>query len=308
MEIVAKRRVSAPLDRHVESVWMLRPGVLSGGAVTVLPVGRASIAIALGHVEFHVLSSDGSVERSVASPMLCHAMAAPVSIGLPLAHAAAVVGINFRAGGLRAFTFEGLADLDLGVVALEQLWGERVRDWGQLIERAASVGEEAALALVEFLLVSQLREQVHAMPPMQDAVIALADIHDGSSVMQLAERNKLTPKAFRRAFRDTTGLNPKSFARVARFRGVLARLQRKDESTLTQIAAEHEYSDQAHFVHDFKALAGMTPSAYQARGEGQHACLFTRLKGVWDRLTGVRTAATSTSPDTRSDPRALLGP
>jgi AraC-like DNA-binding protein len=219
-----------------------------------------------------------------------------------------VVGINVRAGGLRAFTFEGLADLDLGVVALEQLWGERVRDWGQLIERAASVGEEAALALVEFLLVSQLREQVHAMPPMQDAVIALADIHDGSSVMQLAERNKLTPKAFRRAFRDTTGLNPKSFARVARFRGVLARLQRKDESTLTQIAAEHEYSDQAHFVHDFKALAGMTPSAYQARGEGQHACLFTRLKGVWDRLTGVRTAATSTSPDTRSDPRALLGP
>lgn len=234
MEIASKREPASPLDQYIESVWMLRAGVLAGGAVTLLPVGRASIAIALGRTDFHVFSSDGAVARTVASPLLCQPATGPVSIGLPLAFTGAVVGVNFRVGGLRAFTTHGLADLDLGVVELQQLWGEHVCHWGAQLERAATAGEDAALTLLENLVASQLRLASAAAPTFEDALSALADAHDGESVTQVAMQRGVTPKAFRQTFRDATGLNPKSFARLSRFRAVLARLRRNDASTLTE--------------------------------------------------------------------------
>ncbi len=31
------------------------------------------------------------------------------------------------------------------------------------------------------------------------------------------------------------------------------------------VAAEHGYTDQAHLIHDFRALTGITPTAYRPR-------------------------------------------
>jgi AraC-like DNA-binding protein len=35
-------------------------------------------------------------------------------------------------------------------------------------------------------------------------------------------------------------------------------------------AAEHGYTDQAHLIHDFRELTGITPAAYRPRSPGEH--------------------------------------
>ena len=62
-------------------------------------------------------------------------------------------------------------------------------------------------------------------------------------------------------FRREVGLTPKRFARVARFRSAFDRL---GTAPLATVAAECGYADQSHLSHEFREMAGDTPSAYQA--------------------------------------------
>lgn len=62
-------------------------------------------------------------------------------------------------------------------------------------------------------------------------------------------------------FKHYTGLSPKQLARMIRFQSCLKGLQ--SSLPLSQIAVESGYYDQAHLHHDFKDLAGVTPTAWQ---------------------------------------------
>ncbi len=63
-------------------------------------------------------------------------------------------------------------------------------------------------------------------------------------------------------FKEHVGVTPKQVHRVARFQKVLGVLMDTDKPDWARLALEHGYADQAHFIRDFRALAGMTPSAY----------------------------------------------
>jgi AraC-like DNA-binding protein len=63
-------------------------------------------------------------------------------------------------------------------------------------------------------------------------------------------------------FRREVGLSPKRFARVARFRSAFDRLA--TATSLATVAAECGYADQSHLTHEFREMAGETPSSYQA--------------------------------------------
>ena len=63
-------------------------------------------------------------------------------------------------------------------------------------------------------------------------------------------------------FRREVGLSPKRFARVARFRSAYDRLA--TATSLATVAAECGYADQSHLTHEFREMAGETPSSYQA--------------------------------------------
>ena len=63
-------------------------------------------------------------------------------------------------------------------------------------------------------------------------------------------------------FRREVGLTPKRFARVVRFRSAVDRLA--TAGSLATVAAECGYADQSHLTHEFREMAGATPSSYQA--------------------------------------------
>lgn len=58
------------------------------------------------------------------------------------------------------------------------------------------------------------------------------------------------------------GYGPKRLARVLRLRGALAAAHAGTE--LGRVAADAGYADQAHFTHDCRALAGVSPSTVLA--------------------------------------------
>jgi AraC-like DNA-binding protein len=75
-------------------------------------------------------------------------------------------------------------------------------------------------------------------------------------------------KHFIERFWRDVGLTPKRFCRVRRFQMVLEALAQKRLVDWGDLACACGYFDQAHFIHDFKAFSGLTPTAYlDRRGE-----------------------------------------
>src|SRR6185295_11969728 len=82
------------------------------------------------------------------------------------------------------------------------------------------------------------------------------------SVTALRTDLSLSERQLERTFRQQTGLTPRQFARLTRFRQVV-QLLHQPALTLTDVAYQAGYYDQAHFIHDFKAFAGLTPRDYR---------------------------------------------
>ncbi len=80
------------------------------------------------------------------------------------------------------------------------------------------------------------------------------------SIEYLADAACLSPKQYQRIFREFVGMNPKEYARIAKFQKSLWMMQ-SGERNFAAISAESGYSDQSHFIREFKAMSGHTPKA-----------------------------------------------
>lgn len=80
----------------------------------------------------------------------------------------------------------------------------------------------------------------------------------------LAEETGYSARHLSRLFRERCGLSPKGLQRVQRVNAAARLMQRPGSLSLTGLAQELGYFDQAHFIHDFQAVCGVTPGAYRA--------------------------------------------
>jgi AraC-type DNA-binding domain-containing proteins len=81
-------------------------------------------------------------------------------------------------------------------------------------------------------------------------------------VSELAEYCNLSARQLQRQFQDVVGVSPKTLARTIRFEEIRSRLMFSPETNLTELAYEFGYTDQAHFIRDFKEFTGKTPGEF----------------------------------------------
>lgn len=78
------------------------------------------------------------------------------------------------------------------------------------------------------------------------------------TISSLAEIACLGKRQYERVFRHTVGMNPKEYARIARFQKALWHIQQGEED-YAGIAAESGYSDQSHLIREFRTFSRHTP-------------------------------------------------
>lgn len=85
-------------------------------------------------------------------------------------------------------------------------------------------------------------------------------------VEQIAALAATSSRTLERRFRRCVGKSPK-WVMIRRYRLIDAaeRLRSEENLSVIDLAQELGYFDQAHFVRDFKALVGDTPSSYRRR-------------------------------------------
>ncbi|MCE9578450.1 MAG: helix-turn-helix domain-containing protein [Deltaproteobacteria bacterium] len=151
---------------------------------------------------------------------------------------------------------EALADRH---VALEALWGADADRARTQILSARS--PEARLIALEQILRARL-PMVRGVHPAIAA--GLGQLRAGAAVAEAALASGYSHRRFIALFREAIGLTPKTYARVQRFGRVLGRLAADPRTPWLDLALDAGYSDQPHFVHEFRAFTGVTPNAYRA--------------------------------------------
>jgi AraC-like DNA-binding protein len=83
------------------------------------------------------------------------------------------------------------------------------------------------------------------------------------SLREASERLGLSNKHLIELFRRHVGLTPKVLMRVRRLHGALGPLSQGAAGA--DLAAGLGYADQAHFIHEFRQFAGVTPGEFARR-------------------------------------------
>lgn len=122
-------------------------------------------------------------------------------------------------------------------------------------------GNGERIRLIEEFLLRRLAITEKPEPPVFKAIAGIIQSHGQHSIAELAATHYLSERQFQRQFRHYTGFTPKLFSRIARFHGAMKRYGDKNIS-LTQLALECGYYDQAHFIHDFSRFSGQHPRIY----------------------------------------------
>jgi AraC-like DNA-binding protein len=172
-----------------------------------------------------------------------------------------LLGVHFRSGGAFPFLNFPSGELHNRWITIADLWGEgRARRLLELLHDAPTIDDKFDV-LERWLLCA-------ATSPLQHhAAIAFAlDTFEKAfgvkSSAAVAERVHLSRKRFIDLFRNEVGMTPKLFCRVQRFRDLVVKIQHEKAVDWVDLALSFGYTDQSHFIHEFREFSGLRPSDY----------------------------------------------
>ncbi|MBC3301944.1 AraC family transcriptional regulator [Pseudomonas sp. SWRI18] len=97
-------------------------------------------------------------------------------------------------------------------------------------------------------------------------VIQQALTHRGDlRIQQLEDLSGYTSRTIHRQFSQDTGVSPKTFCRIIRCQAALESLNTRHDVSFSELALDLGFSDQSHFLRDFKKLVSTTPCDYQRK-------------------------------------------
>lgn len=185
-----------------------------------------------------------------------------------------IIGIRFQPWGLRR----------VGTVDPNELFGQTV--CGDALAPSLPTSVATALGEIENLdercaflsriLAAGLLPDLRETPPAALVALALGKLR---SVSKAAREAGISPRHLERLSDQWIGLPPYELIRLARFQRALHRLRHRTRHSLSQIALESGFSDQAHFTRDFGRFAGVTPAAFRASISNFTATFITNPEG-----------------------------
>lgn len=174
-----------------------------------------------------------------------------------------VFAVKFRPASFHSFYGNDLSTLTNRTFYPSKLFGPEFHALEEQVLSAVST--EQRLALTEdFLRRRQPRESEPARL-LNDLAARVAQDPSITRVEQLPSLCGASVRRLQRLFRRYIGVSPKWVIARYRIHEALERIHADKRENWATLAVDLGYSDQAHFIRDFKALVGLTPLAYQSR-------------------------------------------
>jgi len=247
----------AILKNDVECVRIAK---YSGGeavAIKVVPTGLPGIVFhqSRGQAALEQIVTD-SGRTSCPPPLFVYGPVIEPSVMTYTSEAFTTIQVIFKPHALKTLFGINASRLAPGWVDLHEFWHEDLTS--QLME--ARNGQEQMTLLSDFLVAKFKQE--YPRDPLVEESLRLIHTHSGTlHVRDLLDALAISERQFERRFTQAVGLPPQVYLRVKRFNESIRLIKTKRFARLTDVAAALNFTDQSHFIRDFKAFSGMTPTS-----------------------------------------------
>ncbi|MFD2918226.1 DUF6597 domain-containing transcriptional factor [Terrimonas rubra] len=125
-----------------------------------------------------------------------------------------------------------------------------------------ATGNEERIKILEAFFLDRFRHKPTIDSIVTNTIDALLAAKGSTSINTLLENNLAKRRQLERKFYKQVGLSPKQLGKIIRLQAALKLLLSRQNESLTHVAYESEYFDQAHFIKDFKAFTGINPKDF----------------------------------------------
>jgi AraC-like DNA-binding protein len=247
-----------------------RPHSILQGTVKCLWVHEGTYAAE----NVQAITPDGCVELifNFGSPYLLltttppRALPTAVIVGFQRKTLPVSVNGTVKVVAARLFAWGALALLEDEISKLTGAAKAPAREWDALALRLKhqviqGQYDKAAKTLQDFLIQKALT-RAYDLQLVQTAAKLLDHSKGQCRIEELADYCQASVRQLERQFQRAVGVSPKFFARTLRFEQAQRRIMFDPQTDLTRLTYQCGFFDQAHFIKEFRAFTGQTPSEY----------------------------------------------
>ncbi|WP_309235723.1 helix-turn-helix domain-containing protein [Amycolatopsis sp. SID8362] len=170
------------------------------------------------------------------------------------------LGVRFRPGCFHAFLGGPVSDIADRSVPLTDVFGPAAI---RAAESVRTAGDDAQMVrAVDNLLIANPVRLSPAARQAAEAVESIARDPGITRVAQLCADTGLTTRSVQRLFAEHVGCPPKWAIRIYRLNDAAQRLVTEGQPDYAGLAVRLGYSDQSHFIRDFRTVTGQSPAEY----------------------------------------------
>ncbi|RQO40640.1 AraC family transcriptional regulator [Chryseobacterium sp. KBW03] len=170
-----------------------------------------------------------------------------------------IFSVRFHHDGFIPFATIPIKEMDDQAIPLKKLFGIQGVELEENVLKASTVQEK--ISIVETFLLERLNtETIDRI--VQSTVDLLLNVDGKISINELSKQTNINRRQLERKFSSAIGLSPKQLSKTIRLQTTIKHLLNKEYASLTALAYESEYYDQAHFIKDFKEFTGFTPKEF----------------------------------------------
>ncbi|MEL6535235.1 MAG: helix-turn-helix transcriptional regulator [Bacteroidota bacterium] len=171
--------------------------------------------------------------------------------------ATGIFSVRFYPDGFLPFSDFPIDAMKNTAISIEEIFGEAGVHLEENILSAPDT--ESRIRIMEKFLLDQLSLPQNVDRVIQATVETILTANGQLTIEGLTQSTSISQRQLERKFAKAIGLSPKRLTDIVRLQAALKKLLNQDFTSLTSLAYEGEYYDQAHFIKDFKKYTGHTP-------------------------------------------------
>lgn len=259
--ILETHSISPDLQAFVEAIFHYRGFQPDHSIERVVPTGHVFLIFELDGIPRNTYSNDTLVPQETYREAWISGMHKRY-LSISAHQDSEMFVIQFKATGAFPFLHFPIHQINEKVVQAAQILGQEVIDLRQQLMQHEAVADKFQAA-ENWLL---HRFDLEKAPPAEllDIVqqLAKAPALTAHELTQLVQTYPFTQKHLIAQFKKYLGLTPKNYQRILRFNEILAKIYQKKRLSWTQISYDCGYTDQSHFIKEFKYFSGFNPQEF----------------------------------------------